>query len=1096
MKTIFFVMFSSSVLFVSTGFAEDYDNYWVGTESTGNWGDSSNWAFGVPNANDVIAMFYEVPPPTPPTSLTVTVNGTYIASQVLFNSTTVSLTGGILNLGGGTSEQQIFAQGAADYFLGTSMNLGIDVTTINVEISGVSTLELTENNVFSSSNPVNMTIYGVFRPGAYSNAISSFSETGTIAMSTGGTLTIGNGNTLTYPGNLTGGGGITLSSDTKLTLTPPESAPNNYSGTTLISDGAILYAGSSNAFSPESSYTVDGSLNLNGYSNTVLSITGSGTISLLNNETLTIISSEGTTFSGRITGGGGGGGITLSNGAALTLAPPDTALNNYSGTTLISDGAELLAGSSGAFSPNSSYTVTGLLDPYGYSNTIFSLFGDGLVYSTFLATLTVKDGGTFSGVMAGLMNLAVTGGTLTFSGDSNVYEGFTQIQGGTLIASANGALSSKSNILLEASSTTSLLQIGTTTQRIAGLSGEGAVEIASGGSLTFRGVGLGNFNGSITGPSGATGGAIIKDGLETVTFSGIANLESTTIASGRMNIDATLWSSSLITVENNAILGGIGTLDGPVTLTNRAIIAPGHSSGTLTFTSGNTVTFNSGSIYLVSIDTQGASDLILASDTLLKGNLRVAVPSHFVPKQSRYPIIEMIEGASYSGAFVVQELSGYQITVNYPSSTLVELTLAVSAIPTATVTAMTGNQSTLASYINGFPDALVYLNQLPFGELEQALDRISPARNYANAFALQNTTFAFSYELGSHLRNRRLLKQKTPSIELALNEQLFAMADECEMPSETLPADLQNEEMKEDSNSQNEEPNLYPQPGTPILVKPLPNHYQVWISGFGEFSHQNATASNHNPAFHFNAAGPLVGLDFGGESGLMGAAGGYAKNTIQMAGDFGSASSDSAIFMVYGSYYGTPFFFDLSLLIGGSWFKTNRNISFPEFSAVATEKHSAWALDPHLDFGYYFDFGMLGLEPYASLDAAIVFEEEYSETGAYPYNFSQSSHNSELLRSEVGLASYQQKSFWGVTLLFKESLSYVNKTPWGNMTTGFVGSPTSITLETISGTQNLISPTFEFLIQWDEFTFSAMYEGEFGSQYHSNEVFGTFSYGF
>ncbi|HLB52432.1 MAG TPA: autotransporter domain-containing protein, partial [Chlamydiales bacterium] len=1001
-------------------------------------------------------------------TLMISNGGTTFSGQITGGSG-----GGGLTLGTGTLI--LSASGSTpNNYLGTTL------------ISSGATLQAGSTSAFSPAS--SYTVTGTLNLNGFSNTIDSLNGGGSVTTG-GGTLTVGNGGI--FSGAITGTGGLTLSGGT-LELS---GTSNTYSGITIINSGSTLEAGALNAFSPDSFFTVNGTLALNGYSNTLSALAGSGTIVLLSCETLTL--HGGTTFSGQITGGNGSGGVTLGSGT-LTLAASGSAPNDYFGATLISSGAVLLTGSTSALSPNSSLTVTGTLFLNGNSNTVFSLFGTGLVDSSALATLTVTDGGAFSGTMTGLMNLAVRGGDLELSGTSNSYVGFTLIQGGTLTASANGALSPNSRFVLATPS--SLLQIGTTTQTILGLSGNGDVEIASGGSLTFGGIFPSIFNGTITGPGSIQGGAIIKEGSATFTFLGEANLESTTVAAGRMNIDTTSWSSP-ITVESNAILGGIGTLNGQVTLNNGASIAPGHSSGTLTFTTGNTVTFASDSTYLVFADSLSASDLILAGDTVLNGKLLVATSRHFVPKKGSYPIIEMIDGATYTSVFQLVEIPGYTLTVDYVSPTLVELIIAVSPFsPTLVINALKGNRKILAKYINGFPNALVYLNQLPFGELEQALDRLSPARNYANAFALQNTTFAFSYELGSHIRNRRLLKQKTPSIEVAINEQLFAMADEYEMPSETLPADLQNEEMKEDPNSQNEKqeekPNLYPQPGTPVLVKPLPNHYQVWISGFGEFSHQNATALNQNPAFHFNAAGPLVGFDFGGESGLVGAAGGYAKNTIQMAGDFGSASSDSAIFMAYGSYYGTPFFFDLSLLFGGSWLKTSRNISFPEFSAVASEKHFAWVLDPHLDFGYYFDFGMLGLEPYASLDAAIVFEDNYSENGAYPYNFSQPSHNSELLRSEVGLASYQQKSFWGVTLLFKESLSYVNKTPWGSMTTGFVGSPASITLETISDTQNLISPTFEFFIQWGEFTFSAMYEGEFGSQYHSNEVFGTFSYGF
>ena len=106
-----------------------------------------------------------------------------------------------------------------------------------------------------------------------------------------------------------------------------------------------------------------------------------------------------------------------------------------------------------------------------------------------------------------------------------------------------------------------------------------------------------------------------------------------------------------------------------------------------------------------------------------------------------------------------------------------------------------------------------------------------------------------------------------------------------------------------------------------------------------------------------------------------------------------------------------------------------------------------------------------------------------------------------MLRSEIGLSSYQILHKSQKTFVFKEALSYVNKTGFGIGKVDNIaiigGAPATLDVNSFTHSQNLISPTMELLIKWDSgLFFTALYEGEFGSSYRSNEVVIKFGYFF
>ncbi|MBV8176224.1 MAG: autotransporter-associated beta strand repeat-containing protein, partial [Verrucomicrobia bacterium] len=238
---------------------------------------------------------------------------------------------------------------------------------------------------------------------------------GTIGSITGnvldnGTLAFDRSDTVTFSGVISGTGGVTQIGGGTTILT----GSNTYSGSTTISSGT-LQAGSATGFSPNSAFIVNATLDLNGFSNTIGSLAGSGTV--LNNggapATLTVGNNNtNTTFAGVLANGTSVLQLTKSGTGVLTL----TGANTYTGGTTISSGTLQL----------------------GNGGTTGSIAGN--VTNNGVLAFDRSDSVTFGGVISGTGNVVQMGaGTLTLPG-TNTYTGTTSVNAGSLIV--NGSIAS------------------------------------------------------------------------------------------------------------------------------------------------------------------------------------------------------------------------------------------------------------------------------------------------------------------------------------------------------------------------------------------------------------------------------------------------------------------------------------------------------------------------------------------------------------------------------------------------------------------------------------------------------------------------------
>jgi fibronectin-binding autotransporter adhesin len=466
--------------------------------------------------------------------------------------------------------------------------------------------------------------------GTYSIA-GSFSLTGTnnidfgtypVALTASPTITV-SASTLTIGGTVSGAFNITKAGAGSLTL----SGSNTYTGSTTINAGT-LKLGASGVIPNASAVTVTspGILDMNGFSETVGSIAGTGTIdnmavddtpvltfgednkvtefsgviknttgvlSLVKNGTGMLTMSGNNTFSGT---------CTINNG--IFAAKHANSLGTTQGSTTVNNGASLvlyaITYSAEPLIINGNGYVPGLPPIYpGVLRTSIAVTGS----CTFSGPITLGSDsqiGTqannvnliLSGVISGGFNLTKVGtgttapGTLTLSG-ANTYTGATAVNAGVLRLGNTSALGSADN--------------GTTVATDAALDLNGIAYSAT-EALTINGTGI------------SSGGALTNSSSTAATFGGLITLGS---------------ASSIVATSGDILITHAGTITGDtygltVGGSHNTSIASiiGTGNGTLTKNGTGTLTLSGDNTYS-GITTIGGGILQIGNNTttgLLPGN--------------------------------------------------------------------------------------------------------------------------------------------------------------------------------------------------------------------------------------------------------------------------------------------------------------------------------------------------------------------------------------------------------------------------------------------------------------------------------------------
>ena len=401
-------------------------------------------------------------------------------------------------------------------------------------------LSLVANNMIANAITVNTAvgtdIPGGFRIDTTGNTLSgainaNLADAKFVAAGGNGSVTLSNVVSGSFGVNIAPQSGKTMG----VTLSNPNTTPNSYAGATTIGASGTLTLGNSDQIpngTGKGDVSLSGTLNLNGFNETINGLTGAGTVDGVSGSPVFTIgdnNANGNTFSGVIKNTAGNLNLVKLGSGTQTLS----GANTFSGGLTVNNGTI-------SFASDGNTTGTGYplgVYPASANATAVTLNGGGLLDTT-SATISANRGITL-GASGGTLdastnqtltvNSVVTGtggltkgantGTVILapSSGNNNYGGLTTISGGKLVVQSsqsgtgNITVADGADLTVNVSGTSQLppntLSLGTTagaTLEFNGISSTtiapvNAVTISSGGTLTVK-VNSGTFSAGQTYP--------------------------------------------------------------------------------------------------------------------------------------------------------------------------------------------------------------------------------------------------------------------------------------------------------------------------------------------------------------------------------------------------------------------------------------------------------------------------------------------------------------------------------------------------------------------------------------------------------------------
>jgi autotransporter-associated beta strand protein len=461
------------------------------------------------------------------------------------------------------------------------------------------------------------------------------------------------------------------------------------SGLTIINSGTISGGLAGDGVTLSNAITFTGGANAITFSNATSGLNGNVDVT----GSLTFNQPTDTTVSNVITGSGS---IAKTGAGTLTLS----GTNTYSGGTAINGGTIAVTDDSNlgntaggiTFNGGTLQTSTPVGVPTFVSNRTITLLAGGGTIETDRATIL---GGNISGAggltKTGIQILSLTG--------TNTYLGATNILAGQLQADAVGGLSASSAFTVAAGAT---LELRGLDQSIGSLAGAGSVtnfNVASSVLTTGNDNTSTTFSGTLADATGAL--SLIKVGTGTQTLSGINTYTgNTTVNGGRLEVDGSIATSQLTTVNASAMLAGTGTV-GATQVNAGGIFAPGNGTPGTALTVTGSLTLASAAQYLVQINPTTSSLAIVTGTATLGGATVNAIYANGSFVEKRYTILsaDRVSG-TFNGPVSSNLPSGFKAALSYdPTHAFLDLSLAFIPPPG---TGLNANQQNVGNAIINF----------------------------------------------------------------------------------------------------------------------------------------------------------------------------------------------------------------------------------------------------------------------------------------------------------------------------------------------------------------------------------------------------------
>jgi autotransporter-associated beta strand protein len=631
---------------------------------------------------------------------------------------TATCTGATVNQGAGAPGTSV---GVGGY--GTGSETGI---TVNV-VAGSSIASTTYDGVYIGAGTVNNGSGASISGGPTGRGIEAV--TGTISVNNSGSITGDAGISSIGDATVTNNAGASITGTAGFGILTSIGAVNLSNSGSIAGTGAGILAATHANVTNNAGASITGGLGIfaEAGGSSILNagtISGSTTAIRFTGSGNTLTLAPGSAISGNVLGTGsdtfqlgGSGAATLDVsqiGAAAqyqgfgtfnkvgsstwTLTGATGAVTSWAinqGTLAVTDDNNLGNASGGiTFNGGTLQTSTPVGVPSFVSNRAITLQAGGGTIETLRLTF-------LSGDISGVGGLTKTGIFALALEGNNSYLGPTNVNAGSLAALSSGAFSASSafNVASGAS-----LELHGFNESIGSLAGGGDVDNNGAVAATTLTTGFDNttkaFSGTISDGGGASL-ALTKVGLGTQVLSGINTYTgATTVNGGTLEVDGSIASSPLTTVNANAALTGTGAV-GATQINAGGIFAPGNGTPGSSMTLAS-LALQSGALYLVQIDPATSSFANVTGTATLGGATvnAVYVTGSYVEKKYTILTASNVSDAFASTAVNTNLPSGFKTSLSY-DATHAYLDLSLAFVPPPG-TGLNGNQQNVGNAIINF----------------------------------------------------------------------------------------------------------------------------------------------------------------------------------------------------------------------------------------------------------------------------------------------------------------------------------------------------------------------------------------------------------